>query len=66
MKRIINQHPFRVIIEVDDTFAESFGIDESDMAALASEWDKELKAVAIQLHAIKAQREGTKAMEGEE
>lgn len=58
------QHPFKVTLEFDDQWLASFGVGEAEMKEIADEWNKQLKPIAIALHAAAEQKKASEEMKG--
>ena len=53
----ITQHPIKLVVELDDDFLHTIGVDDSDMDDMAAEWETNIKQVAVQLYLVKSQME---------
>lgn len=56
------QHPFKATLEFDDQWLARFGIGETEMQEIADGMDKQLKNIAVTLHALAAQQDASKVM----
>lgn len=60
----ITQHPFKATLEFDDQWLARFGIGETEMQEIADGMDKQLKNIAVTLHALAAQQDASEKMNG--
>lgn len=60
----ITQHPFKATLEFDDQWLARFGIGETEMQEIADGMDKQLKEIAVTLHALAAQQDASENMNG--
>lgn len=60
----ITQHPFKATLEFDDQWLARFGIGETEMQEIADGMDKQLKEIAVTLHALAAQQDASEKMNG--
>lgn len=60
----ITQHPFKATLEFDDQWLARFGIGETEMQEIADGMDRQLKKIAVTLHALAAQQEASENMNG--